>query len=97
MLAALLGSGLTVDDLLDHQRGMPLPHELGADWSYDRSTGGARPPRPRLAVGLAGAAAPRSMAHPGQLPPLAVLAALTPAGTGTLARGRADGRLGRDR
>ena len=84
VLAALLGSGLTVDDLLAHQRGMPLPHELGADWSYDSSTGGARPPRPRLAVGSP-ALLRRSMVHPGQLPPLAVLAALTPAGTGTLA------------
>lgn len=84
VLAALLGSGLTVADLLDHQRGMPLPHELGADWSYDSSTGGAHPPRPRLAVGSP-ALLRRTVTHPRQLPPLAVLAALTPAGTGTLA------------
>lgn len=84
VLAALLGSGLTVADLLDHQRGMPLPHELGVDWSYDSSTGGALPPRPRLSVGSP-ALLRRTVAHPRQLPPLAVLAALTPAGTGTLA------------
>jgi NTE family protein len=84
VLAALLGGGLTVDDLVDHQRGMPLPHELGADWSYDTATGGALPPRPRLSVGSP-ALLRRSVAHPRQLPPLAVLAALTPAGTGTLA------------
>ena len=84
VLAALLGSGLTVADLLAHQRGMPLPHETGAAWSYDSSTGGALPPRPRLGVGSP-ALLRRSVAHPRQLPPLAVLAALTPAGTGTLA------------
>lgn len=84
VLAALLGSGLSVAELLDHQRGMPLPHELGADWSYDSSTGGALPPRPRLSVGSP-ALLRRTVAHPRQLPPLAVLAALTPAGTGTLA------------
>lgn len=84
VLAALLGSGLTVADLLAHQRGMPLPHELGSDWRYDTATGGALPPRPRIGVGSP-ALLRRSVAHPRQLPPLAVLAALTPAGTGTLA------------
>ena len=59
------------------------PHEAGADWSYDSSTGGAHPPRPRLAVGSP-ALLRRSVVHPRQLPPLAVLAALTPAGKGSL-------------
>ena len=103
VLAALLGSGLTVADLLAHQRGTPLPHEGGSDWSHDRSTGGAIPPRPRLGVGSP-ALLRRSMTHPRRLPPLAVLAALTPEGTGTLAEvGRmvasvatADGWLPRD-
>ncbi|MGH8893842.1 MAG: patatin-like phospholipase family protein [Actinomycetes bacterium] len=84
VLASLLGSGLTVADLLQHQRGIPLPNALGSDWRYDSSTGGALPPRPRLAVGSP-ALLRRSVAHPRQLPPLAVLAALTPTGTGTLA------------
>lgn len=84
VLAALLGSGLTVDDLLSHQRGMPLRHDVAVDWSYDTATGGAAPPRPRFAVGSP-ALLRRSVTRPGRLPPLAVLAALTPAGTGTLA------------
>jgi len=84
VLAALLGSGLTVTDLLAHQRGMPLPHEIGSDWSHDRSTGGTVPTRPRLGIGSP-ALLRRSVTHPRRLPPLAVLAALTPAGTGTLA------------
>lgn len=84
VLAALLGGGLSVEDLLAHQRGMPLPHQVGLDWSYDSSTGGALPTRPRLAVGSP-ALLRHSVTHPRRLPPLAVLAALTPAGTGTLA------------
>ncbi len=84
VLAALLGSGLTAHDLLDHQRGMPLSRELALEWSYDASTGGAHPTRPRLAVGSP-ALLRRSLTRPRQVPPLAVLAALTPPGTGTLA------------
>ena len=84
VLAALLGGGLTVQDLLDHQRGMPLPAELALAWSYDESTGGSHPTRPRLAVGSP-ALLRRSLARPRAVPPLAVLAALTPPGTGTLA------------
>ena len=37
----LAGAGLPVSDLRDHQRGLPLPHQVGLDWDYDRSTGGA--------------------------------------------------------
>lgn len=84
VLAALLGAGLTASDLRDHQRGLPLPHEVGLDWDYDRSTGGARPTRPRFTVGSP-ALLRRTMTRPRQVPPLAVLAALAPAGTGTLA------------
>lgn len=103
VLAALLGSGLTVGHLLDHQRGIPLPHELGSDWAYDSATGGARPPRPALGLGSP-ALLRRSVTNLRRMPPLAVLAALTPTGKGNLAAvGRmvdavADGSgwLGRD-
>jgi NTE family protein len=84
VLAALLGAGLTVAELIDHQRGRPLPREVGLDWDYDRSTGGAHPTRPRFAVGSP-ALLRRTIIRPRQVPPLAVLAALAPAGTGTLA------------
>ena len=84
VLAALLGSGLTSEDLLHHQRGMPLSRELALEWSYDTSTGGSYPTRPRVAVGSP-ALLRRSLARPRQVPPLAVLAALAPPGTGTLA------------
>ncbi|MDQ1641126.1 MAG: hypothetical protein QOJ90_477 [Actinomycetota bacterium] len=84
VLAALLGAGLTAADLRDHQRGLPLPHEVGTDWSYDRSTGGALPTRPRLGIGSP-ALLRRTALRPRRIPPLAVLAALTPTGHGNLA------------
>ena len=87
VVAALLGGGLSADDLLAHQRGMPMSREVALSalsWSYDQSTGGAHPTRPRLAVGSP-ALLRRSLVRPRQVPPLAVLAALTPPGTGTLA------------
>jgi NTE family protein len=84
VLAGLLGSGLTVSHLLDHQRGIPLPHELEDDWVYDSATGGARPPRPAIGVGSP-ALLRRSVTNLRRLPPLAVLAALTPTGKGNLA------------
>ncbi len=84
VLAALLGAGLTASDLLAHQQGMPLPHEAGTDWDYDRSTGGALPSRPRFTVGSP-ALLRRTLARPRRIPPLAVLAALAPSGKGTLA------------
>lgn len=84
VLAALLGAGLTSGELRDHQRGLPLPHELGIDWNYDRVTGGALPTRPRLAFGSP-ALLRRTARAPRRVPPLAVVAALTPPGQGTLA------------
>jgi NTE family protein len=83
VLAALLGAGITPRQLADHQRGLPLPHRIGIDWDYDRATGGALPSRPRLAVGSP-ALLRKSVVAPWHVPPLAVLAALTPPGNGTL-------------
>ncbi len=84
VLAALLGGGLSAADLLSHQRGMPMSREIAVDWSYDESTGGSVPARPRLGVGSP-VLLKRSLVRPRQVPPLAVLAALAPPGTGTLA------------
>lgn len=84
VLAALLGSGLTAAELLDHQRGISLSRDLALEWDHDESAGGAHPQRPRFGMGSP-ALVRRSIARPRQVPPLAVLAALAPAGTGTLA------------
>jgi NTE family protein len=83
VLAALLGAGVTAAELRDHQRGLPLPHAIGEEWSYDRSTGGATPTRPRLGIGSP-ALLRRTALRPRRVPPLAVLAALTPPGQGNL-------------
>ena len=52
VLAALLGSGVTPGELRDHQRGLVMRGRLAdLSWNYDRSTGRALPPLPRLGVG----------------------------------------------
>jgi NTE family protein len=84
VLAALLGAGFTAEQLRAHQLGMPLPHRVGIGWDYDSATGGAFPARPKLAVGSP-ALLRRSVTNPRHVPPLAVLAALTPPGSGNLA------------
>ena len=73
---------------------MPLSREVALDWSYDASTGGAHPTRPRLAVGSP-ALLRRSLIRPRQVPPLAVLAALDAARHRHSRRGRRDGGVGR--
>ena len=83
VLAALLGAGVTAAELRDHQRGLPLPHEVGRDWNYERSTGGSLPTRPRLSIGSP-ALLRRTAMRPRRVPPLAVLAALAPPGQGSL-------------
>ena len=84
VLAALLGSGVTPGELRDHQRGLVMRGRLAdLSWNYDRSTGGALPPLPRLAVG-----SPALVRHNAwrlrRLPPTAVISALLPVGRGSL-------------
>ena len=92
VLAALLGCGL--------HRGRPAATTSAACRCRARSrwTGATTsrpaartPARPRLAVGSP-ALLRRSLARPRQVPPLAVLAALTPPGHGHPRRGRRHGR-----
>jgi NTE family protein len=83
VLAALLGSGVSVEELLRHQQGIPIPGDVDISWDYDRDSGGALPPRPRLGVGSPDLLR-RVARHPTQVPPLAALAAVLPHGRGTL-------------
>lgn len=84
VLAALLGSGVSVEAMLRHQQGIPLPGDVDIGWDYDRDSGGALPPRPRLGLGSPDLL--RRMArHPTKVPPLAALSAVLPRGRGTLA------------
>ena len=84
VLAALLGSGLSPDQLRQHQLGALTDGPLGAiAWDHETSTGGHRPPRPKFGVG-----SPKLVAHNvrrlRRLPPTAVLSALVPEGRGSL-------------
>src|ERR671913_715135 len=52
VVAAMIGAGVTPSQLRDHQLGRMVDGPLaGFPWDYDRATGGALPPRPRLAFG----------------------------------------------
>ena len=84
VLAALLGSGVTPAELRDHQLGRTVRGRLAElPWDYDRSTGGSRPPLPRLGVGSA-ALVRNNALRLRRLPPTAVISALLPVGRGSL-------------
>lgn len=86
VLASLLGAGVDVDDLRDHQFGSQVDRGplAGNPWDYEAATGGPRPPRPKLAPG-----APKIVlqkpARLRELPTTAVVSALLPEGRGSLA------------
>jgi NTE family protein len=85
LTAALLGAGVSVEELTAHQLGEtarsgPLAR-IG--WDYETATGGALPPRPRPGFGSR-ALVRQGAAKLRHLPPTAVLAALAPEGRGTL-------------
>lgn len=88
LLAALLGAGVTVDQLVAHYDGRPVPDGPLAGYEFDatRATGGRRPGLPRLS----GPGSPRligsSLRRLGQLPATTVLSAFMPEGTRTMER-----------
>lgn len=83
ILAAMIGSGLGVDTLLNHQRGIIAPGDPRIDFDYETASGGALPPRPKLRLG-SGSLVRRTVLHPRRVPVLAALSALAPQGRGTL-------------
>lgn len=88
LLAALLGSGVTVDQLVAHYDGRPVPDGPLAGYEFDaaRATGGRHPGMPRLG----GPGSPRlirsSLRRLGHVPATTVLSAFLPEGTRTLER-----------
>ena len=87
VLAALLGSGVAVSDLLEHQLGREVTSGplAGFSFDYEHDTGGDRPARPRRGLGSREMLL-RNARQLRQLPPTAVLAALLPEGRGRLDR-----------
>ena len=83
VLAGLMGCQVSVDTLINHQRGVPAPGDPQVDFDPDGASGGPLPPRPKLGIGSAALLA-RAMRNPRRLPPLAVLSGLAPRGRGQL-------------
>ena len=85
ILAALLGSGVSVADLVNHQRGDQVESGLlaGFHFDYAEATGGDRPSRSRPGLGSRELLI-RKARQLHQLPPTAVLAAFLPEGRGNL-------------
>jgi NTE family protein len=86
IIAALLASGVTPDQLRRHQLGEAVDDGplAGYWWDYDKATGGSRPAVPRFGPGSTGIM--RNMGRFRQMPPTAVLSAFLPEGKGSLAR-----------
>lgn len=85
VLVALLGAGVSVEDLVTHQlegrlESGPL---AGFHFDYESASGGDRPMRPRKGMGSRELLV-RNARQLRQLPPTAVLAALLPEGRGNL-------------
>lgn len=85
VVAAMLGSGVAVSDLLSHQSGEAITEGplAGYDWDYDVATGEAVPSRPHWR-GANPLSLMRNVKRIRKMPPSAVLAALVPEGTGSL-------------
>ncbi|HEU5033773.1 MAG TPA: patatin-like phospholipase family protein [Mycobacteriales bacterium] len=83
VLAGLLGCGIGVDTLVNHQRGVPAPGDPHIDFNHDTASGGALPPRPQLRLGSAALLA-HAARNPRRHPPLAILSALAPRGRARL-------------
>jgi NTE family protein len=87
VLAALLGSGVSVTDLYHHQLGRAVTTGplAGFSWDYDHATGASRPSVPRFGPGSARLVT-GNLSRLRHLPPTAVLSGLLPVGRGSLAR-----------
>lgn len=88
VLAALIGAGVSVSELLAHQRGEPITTGplAGYSWDYDTATGGSRPSMPRLRGPGSLRLMASSLRRGHRMPPTAVLSAFLPVGAGSLDR-----------
>jgi NTE family protein len=83
VLAAFLGCGVGVEQLLNHQRGIVVPGDPEISYDPDRDSGGALPPRPKLRIG-----SPKGVLaaarRPHRVTPMAALSTVLPQGRGSL-------------
>lgn len=85
VVAAMIACGVSVQELLDHQRGeaSPLNPLARAGFDHDSSVGGSLPERPPLRLGSARLLA-QVARHPVRLGALTAVAAALPPGRGSL-------------
>lgn len=84
VMAAMLGAGVGVDSLAHHQQGVAVEGDPEIDYDYEKGTGGALPPRPRLRPGSTKLMA-RTALHPWRVPPMVALSSVLPQGRGSMA------------
>ena len=80
VLASALACGVSVDELVSHQRGVPDPR---ISFDPDKDSGGALPPLPRPFVGSPRGVISASL-HPWRTTPTMALAAVMPKGRGSI-------------
>lgn len=84
VLSAALGCGVSVEQLVDHQRGVvPADGRPVFDFDPDRDSGGALPPLPRPGIGSARGVV-RTALRPHRVTPMTAVAAVLPQGRGSL-------------
>lgn len=88
VLGALIGAGVSIESLRDHQRGENISDGplAGYLWDYESATGGRRPSMPRLRGPGSVRLMASSLRHGFKMPPTAVLSAFLPVGNGSLER-----------
>lgn len=88
VLSALIGAGVSIEELRDHQFGIPVTRGplAGYSWDYETAVGGARPRVPRLLGPGSVKLMASSLRHAHHMPATAVLSAFMPVGKGTLER-----------
>jgi NTE family protein len=84
VLAAFLGCGISVDQLVNHQRGIVAPGDPEISYDPDRDAGGALPPRPKLRIGSPRGALASAL-RPWRVTPMGALSTVLPQGRGSLA------------
>ncbi len=84
VLASFLACGVSVEQLLNHQKGVVVEGDPRIEYDYETDSGGALPPRPRLGIGSAKGVVNTAL-HPWRVTPMAALSAVLPQGRGSLA------------
>jgi NTE family protein len=84
VLAAMLGCGIAVEQMVRHQLGEPArPEDPVIRFNYDHDSGGSLPPRPLLRIGSPKLALEVAR-RPHRFPPLAAMTPFFPQGRGSL-------------